>query len=299
MSGSASPAGSRRAELARKTCVVTGAGRGIGRAIATSLAESGAQLVLCSRTAAEVESVAVSLFEQFGTESLVAETDVSDRDAVRALALRAESRFGPADVLVNNAGVLGPVGPFVELDLDEWSRTIAIDLLGPAYATAAFAPRMMAAGRGRIVNVAGGGIGGPSVAPRLSAYTTAKMALVALTESLARELAPTVQVNAIAPGAIATDFVGGIVDAGPDVAGEGLYENTLRKQAAPDSIERFLELLHFVLVPGSSWLTGRLLSARWETPESVWARRTVIEGSSLYTLRRIDDTLFKESAPSN
>ena len=91
---------------------------------------------------------------------------------------------------MNNAGVLGPVGPLVEVDLAAWARTIEADLLGPVHAIAAFAPQMLSAGRGRIVNVSGGGTGGGAVAPRISAYTTAKAALVALTETVAASWLP-------------------------------------------------------------------------------------------------------------
>lgn len=289
--------GAERPSLAGSVCVVTGAGRGIGRATATSLASVGARLALCSRTASELEALAAELSDRFGTETVVAEIDVADADAVVAFAARSAAAFGPADVLVNNAGVLGPVGPLVDADLREWSRTLAIDLLGPVHAIAAFAPQMVAAGRGRIVNLSGGGTGGAAVAPRISAYTTAKAALVALSETLARELAPTVQVNAIAPGPIATGFVDGILEAGPEASGVDLFETTRRQQTAPDPVERFLELLHFMLSPEAAWLTGRLVSARWDPPDSLRARRGLIEASDLLTLRRVDGDLVTEAAP--
>ncbi len=277
--------------------MVTGAGRGIGRATAASLASMGARLALCARSRPELDELATEVGERFGTETVVGEVDVADAAAVMAFATRVEAELGPADVLVNNAGVLGPVGALVDVDLAEWARTLAIDLLGPVHTVAAFAPQMTAAGRGRIVNLSGGGTGGASVAPRITAYTTAKAALVALTEMLARELAPTVQVNALAPGAIATGFVDGILDAGPDASGTELFETTRRQRAHPDSLDRYLDLLHFVISPDADWLTGRLVSARWDPPESLRARRREIEASNLLTLRRIDGDLVVERAP--
>ena len=102
--------------------------------------------------------------------------------------------------------------------------------------------------------------------------------------------------NAIAPGAIATTFVDAILEAGPDVAGGDLYETTRRQRADPDPIERFLELLQFVCAPETSWLTGRLLSARWDPPDALRALRAEILGSDLLTLRRVDGDLVVDAA---
>jgi NAD(P)-dependent dehydrogenase (short-subunit alcohol dehydrogenase family) len=250
---------------------------------------------MCSPRATELEAGAGDLHDRFGTETIVAEVDVADAAAVRALAARVARELGPADVLVNNAGVLGPVGPFVDVDLAEWAATIRIDLVGPVHAIAAFAPQMLEAGRGRIVNLSGGGTGGGTVAPRISAYTTAKAALVALTETVARELAPAVKVNAIAPGAIATSFGDGILAAGPETSGADLYEATRSQGAEPDAIDRFLDLLEFVLSPDAAWLTGRLLSARWDPPDALRGRRAEILDSDLLTLRRVDGDLVVDA----
>jgi NAD(P)-dependent dehydrogenase (short-subunit alcohol dehydrogenase family) len=231
--------------------------------------------------------------DRWGVDVLAATVDVGDPEQVVAFAAAALDRLGPPAGVVNNAAVLGPVGALDPAQLERWAEALRIGVVGPAAVTAAFAPAMGAAGRGSVVNLSGGGIGGPATAPRLSAYLTAKAAVVQLTEVLARELAP-VRVNAIAPGAVATDFTREILDAGPEQAGDELYRATVAQQEAGASLGAFLDLLDFVLDDESSWLTGRLLSARWDPPDSLRRRRAEIEASSLLQLRRIDGDRYRE-----
>jgi 3-oxoacyl-[acyl-carrier protein] reductase len=174
---------------------------------------------------------------------------------------------------------------------------VRIDLVGVAVMTAAVLPSMRRAGGGRVVNLAGGGVGGPSAARRLSAYTAAKAGVLVLTETLAAELEEDgIQVNAIAPGAIKTGFMGPLLAAGPEVAGADLYEQTLRQQREPDPIERYGELLLHLAAPGAGGLSGRTLSARWDDVASLGRVAAELGGSSRYRLRRIDDSLYLESA---
>ena len=143
-----------------------------------------------------------------------------------------------------------------------------------------------------------GGIGGPGVAPRIGAYTASKAAVAVLTETVAKELGPSgVRVNAIAPGAQPTGFTAEILRSGPAVAGADLYEATARNQAGTADLSAYLRLLFYVASPDASWLTGRLLSARWDTPERLAERRDELAASSLLQLRRIDDDLYAEQHP--
>jgi 3-oxoacyl-[acyl-carrier protein] reductase len=242
---------------------------------------------------------AASELSALGAPAAVARVvDVADADAVRAFAAAVRRTLGPAYAVVNNAAVLGPVGAAGSLDLAAWRDALLVDVFGTIAVVDAFAAQLAERGRGRVINLSGGGTGGPGVAPRLSAYTASKAAVVSLTETLAKELAPAgITVNAVAPGAHATGFSDAVLDAGPESAGKALYEQTVGQTESPDAIEPFLALVDYLLDDESRWLTGRLLSARWDGVATLRDRRTLIETSSLLTLRRIDDALYTEITP--
>lgn len=280
-----------------RPCAITGAGRGIGRALAEHLAERCTPLALCARSRADLEALAPRLLD-LGSPSVVwAAADVGDRDAARVWADDVERRLGPVHALVNNAAVLGPVGRIDEIDVERWRDALVTNVFGVANVVAAFTPQIARRGQGRVINLSGGGAGGPGMAPNISAYTTSKMAVAALTETLARELRPLgVTVNAVAPGPQPTAFVDEILVAGPDRAGEALYEATRRQSAEAPALERFLRMIDFLLSDESCWLTGRLVSSRWDSVAMLEAHRAALEaGSSFFALRRIDDALYLEA----
>jgi NAD(P)-dependent dehydrogenase (short-subunit alcohol dehydrogenase family) len=275
-----------------KVCVVTGGGRGLGAATARFLAGEGAAVAICARSEPEVAAVARELAEG-GSRVVWGAVDVADEGAVAAFAARVRTTLGPTDVLINNAAILGPVGPLTDLDLRAWKRALDVNVVGTATAMKCFGSHMRGRG-GTMVNLSGGGIGGPGVAPSISAYTTSKAAVATLTETVAMELAADdVNVVAIAPGALATTFTDDILTAGPSVAGDALFAATARNRSAPATLEDYFDLLAFVIGDGR-WLTGVLLSARWDRRSTLEARRAEIVASSLYRLRRIDADLFHE-----
>jgi NAD(P)-dependent dehydrogenase (short-subunit alcohol dehydrogenase family) len=282
---------------------VTGAGRGIGRALALHLASAGTPLALCARSSDELEETAAQVRDR-GAAVVARVVDVSDAAAIAAFAGIVGDELGPPWALVNNAAVLGPVGRLDEVDIDEWFRALLVDIGGVAASSRAFIPLMREAGGGRIINLSGGGIGGAGLQPNVSAYTASKAAVAVLTESLARELADEITVNAVAPGAQPTAFADEVLRVGPEQAGRELHEATIRDQATANQatadqatrppLDAFLSLVDFLLSPESAWLTGKLLSARWDRVEAIVDARERLAGTSLLTLRRIDDTMFAE-----
>lgn len=279
-----------------QVALVTGSTRGIGLHSAGVLADHGYLVAVCSRNGEQAKQVATGLSAEHGVVTYGGRLDVSDLAGARRFVAEVEQELGPVSVLVNNAAVLGPVGPIDEVDLDEWAGALQIDLLGVAVMTAAVVPGMRALGGGRIVNVAGGGVGGPGVANRLSAYTSSKAGVMAFTETVAAELASSrIQVNAIAPGAVATSFMDPLIEAGPARAGQDLYAQTLRQRNAPDELERYTELLLHLSQAGAGGLTGRILSARWDSIERLESLSAGIDDSSLFRLRRIDNDLYMEN----
>jgi NAD(P)-dependent dehydrogenase (short-subunit alcohol dehydrogenase family) len=190
--------------LAGQVAIVTGAGRGFGRAIAERLAEEGARVALLSRTLGQLEEVASAIRAQGGTACAVA-GDVTDPHSVDHAIREAEHELGPLDLLVSNAGVPGPFGPLWEVDPDEWWYAQAVHIRAPMLLMRRVLPGMIARGRGRIICISA--IASRLVAPHLSAYCTGKIALNRVVAEAAAELQGTgVAVFAIDPGFVFTQL---------------------------------------------------------------------------------------------
>lgn len=281
-----------------RVCVVTGAGRGIGRHTAETFARHGARLALCSRSPDDLHALDAALSGRYGAEVYAHPCDVSDPGQVAAFAAGVQERFGRVDVLVNCAGIQGPVGLITDLEPQAWLRALHVNLLGVVHAIRAFVPAMRAAGGGRIITMSGGGLGGSSVSARLSAYTASKAAVLSLTETVAKELAPDgIWINALAPGAINTTFVDAVIEAGPDIAGQALYDATVRQRSGGDSIEKVGEAMLFLASEASGCLTGKLISAKWDPISSLGTQAVELNADDRYTLRRIDGVLFGPIVP--
>jgi NAD(P)-dependent dehydrogenase (short-subunit alcohol dehydrogenase family) len=181
--------------------LITGASQGLGKAIATEFVREGSHVAICARNGDLFPAVVAELQEAAtGRQKvLAAECDVSSEVEVYELFRRIESELGSVDVLVNNAGVYGPKGESENVPLDEWRRAIEINLFGTFLPSRAAIPQMKLRGRGKIINLSGGGATNPL--PRFSAYAASKAAVVRLTETLAEELEGfSIDVNAVAPG---------------------------------------------------------------------------------------------------
>jgi NAD(P)-dependent dehydrogenase (short-subunit alcohol dehydrogenase family) len=233
-----------------RVSLVTGAGSGIGRAIAEKLAREGERVVVNDLEEASAEEVVAGI-EESGGEATSAPGDVSDPEAVGRMVERAREAFGPVEVLVNNAGY-GQQKPFLELTVEDFDRMIGVHLRGTFLCTSAVLPGMLAVGRGVIVNVASqlGQIGGVE----LSHYSAAKAGIIGLTKSLAREVsAQGVRVNAVAPGPINTELV------------LSLSEEWRRNKAAELPLGRFgepwevAETVAFLASEGAALYVGQTL----------------------------------------
>lgn len=187
---------------AERVAIVTGAARGIGLAIARRLCADGLRVALADVDASTALTAAAAL----GDHTLPVACNVADPADVNALVATVLDRWGHIDVLVNNAGIVGPNKPLVDVTDDEWARTLAVNLTGVFNCCRAVAPHMLEAGWGRIVNVAS--IAGKEGNPNLAAYSATKAAVIGLTKSLGKELAATeIRVNCIAPAVIETEIL--------------------------------------------------------------------------------------------
>lgn len=190
--------------LAGQVAVVTGAGRGIGAAIALKLSNLGATTVLCGRSRAALDSSAQAIAKSGGKAEVVA-CDVTSLSSVEEAARRVESSFGRLDVLVNNAGVGGFGGPLHQLSPESWDQILNTNLRGVYYMTRAFAPMMIRAGSGHIINISS--LAGKNALPNGAAYAASKWGLNGLTYSMAEELrGHNIRVAVICPGSTNTDL---------------------------------------------------------------------------------------------
>jgi NAD(P)-dependent dehydrogenase (short-subunit alcohol dehydrogenase family) len=271
-------------KLRGRVAIVTGAGRGIGKAIAFALAQEGAYLVLTSRTSPEVEATTAEV-RHHTRRALAIQMDVSQRQEVEAMVASTLAGFGRIDILVNNAGVQPPIGPLWENDPDQWLQTILINLGGVFLCCRAVIPVMIRQGGGKVINLSGGGATSPR--PYFSAYAASKSAVVRLTETLAEELKPSnIQVNAIAPGAVYTKMTEDVL-AADSAAGEQALTLARRVKEERMTHDGAAELAVFLASDESDGLTGRLISAIWDDWRSLPLHLGEVMASELYTLRRV------------
>ena len=269
--------------LRSKVAIITGAGKGIGRGIARAYASEGAKLVLVSRTLAQVEDAANEA-RAAGAEASAIAVDVASPDDVRRMVEHTLERYSRVDVLVNNAAILGPVGPLHLNDAEHWAQAININVTGLMLCCHAVLPHMIGQGGGKIINLSGAGV--TRASETISAYGTSKAAVVRLTETLALEMLPhNVSVNALGPGQIDTDLLDPMAseDSLIEPAMGAMVRRTKSGRGAP--LEEAAALAVWLASDASDGLSGRLISATQDDWRDLGPRIPQIMASDLYTLR--------------
>ena len=264
--------------------LVTGGSQGIGLEVSRELARRGERVIVAARGVEAIEA-AIAALEGSGHEGI--SIDVSDPRAWEDAAGRIDAGGG-LHGLVTAAGILGPIGALEKLTAADLIETIAINLVGTMLALQFALPRLRASG-GRAVTLSGGG--GTSPLARYDAYAASKAAVVRLTENLAAS--GKTEINAVAPGFVATRMHDETLRAGAEAAGPGYYERTqqqLRAGGFPAS--EAAALVAFLLGPDAAGITGRLISAQWDPWREEEFRARLRTDSDLAKLRRIDDQFF-------
>ncbi|WP_226996601.1 SDR family NAD(P)-dependent oxidoreductase [Thermococcus sp. 5-4] len=230
-------------ELAGKVALVTGAGRGIGRAIAVALAAKGVNVAVNYAHSRDKAEETAELCRSHGVDAIVVKADVSSREEVRKMVEEVIDHFGRIDILVNNAGILGKALKPMEVTDDDWDAVLGVNLKGAFIVTQEVLRYMK---KGKIVNIASiAGKDGGTVGPH---YAASKGGLIALTFNLARHLAPGILVNAIAPGPVDTELIG------PEI------KERLRSLSLTGEIAKPEEIAHAVIfLLENDHITGELI----------------------------------------
>ncbi|MBS7254336.1 3-ketoacyl-ACP reductase [Flavobacterium branchiicola] len=235
-------------DLKNKNAFITGAGKGIGKAIAIALAKEGVNLILVSRTQKDIEQLADEA-SNLGVKALAIAADVSDINSINAAAEKALAEFKHIDILINSAGIAS-FGKFLELEPEAWERIIQVNLMGTYYTTRAIIPNMIERQTGDIINISStAGLNGNALT---SAYSASKFAVLGLTDSLMQEMRKhNIRVTALTPSTVATDMAKdlNLTDGNP--------EKVMQSEDMAELIISQLKLNRRVFVKNSSiWSTN-------------------------------------------
>ncbi len=256
-----------------KNVIVTGGNGGIGSVVAKGFLSEGARVLLLDRR------------KMWHAETI--KVDVSDRKQLKDVGDFIESEFdGRVDVLVNAAGIYGPIGKLEELDLAYWEETIATNLFGTVNMCALVIPFMKKEKHGSIINFSGGGDG---PLPRFTAYSSSKVAVTRFTESLAEELVEyNIFVNAVAPGPVNTALLEEVLEAGVERVGEDFYSASKRQEREGGvSPEHVRDLILFLASGKAQNLTGKLISAIHDNWKNIPEHLDSLNKTETWNIRRV------------
>jgi NAD(P)-dependent dehydrogenase (short-subunit alcohol dehydrogenase family) len=277
--------------LHESVALVTGGGRGIGRILAAALAEAGAAVALVARSGDELAET-VDVVEAFGGTAAAAIADVTDPGQLAGAVACLRQQLGPFDLLVNNAGMVGPIGPLWEVDATEWWKTMDVNLRGVILASRLVLPAMVAQRRGRIINITS--VAGAHRWPLVSAYSVSKAAVVKLTENLAHETARHgVGVFSVHPGLLPIGMSTSVIDRVPGTTHEERIRawtlNELEQGRGADPSQA-VDLIMRIAAGEADRLSGRHLSVH-DDLDALLARSDEVLANDLYLLHptRLDD----------
>ena len=276
-------------KLLNKNAIITGGNQGFGLAVAEAFMKEGANVVISARNEEKLKEATAYLerFQMRDNQLLSMKADISKYKDNVALIDFALEKFNSVDILVANAGVYGPKGNIEDIDWDDWSDAIDINLKGTVLSCRSVIKAMKEQRHGKIIILSGGGATKPM--PFLSAYAVSKAAIVRFSDTLAEEVSEyNIDVNSIAPGALNTRLLDEVLNSGPEKVGEQFYAQSLKqKENGGAPLEKGAGLCVYLASEESNGITGKLISAIWDPWQKFELYRSEMMQTDIYTLKRI------------
>jgi len=272
-----------------KNVILTGAGGGIGKVITRHFLNAGDHLILIDISEENLRQLKKSLNNNNGEIDYYV-ADISSEDDVQSMFEKIKKKYDRIDVLINNAGIQKPIGPFKKNNLKLWKKNVEVNLIGAVNMTHSVLPSMIRYRKGKIINLSGGG----STSPRqnFSAYAVAKTGIVRFTEILALELSEyNIDVNAISPGSINTKMLDEVIES-KEFAGKEFKDALKRKSQGGNNPEIAASLISYLASDDSDGITGKLISAIWDPWNTKEFQDLCKSDRDFATLRRIDNKYF-------
>lgn len=273
----------------RRKVVITGASRGLGKKIAEKFWFAGADLALIARDRDVLKKMADELKPNAREDQIIEffVCDLADLKALSELIEKIKDKFGNPEILINNAGIQGPVGPLHENNFEDWQKCLNVILLAPVLLSRGFVPAMINKRYGKIINISGGGA--TKARPNFTSYATSKCGLVRFTETLAEEIKEFgVYANCVAPGTMKSEITREIIKAGAEKAGEYEYNTALKLLNSSDLMQnKAADLVLLLASDDSNGITGKLISTVWDPWDELPEHLDDLKNSDVYTLRRI------------
>jgi len=268
---------------------ISGGTSGLGHAMVQHFVSAGKSVVFCSRSEESVDNTLKEL-RSFSTGNqliLGFSNDVSNRITTAEMFEKLEALKININVLICNAGVIGPISKFLETKFEDWEDSFNVNLYGTMNLVSEILPSMVSRRRGRIIHISGGGATSPLFG--MSSYAASKAAAVRLIETLALEYQDSgVTFNSIAPGMLKTRLLDQMLDAGPERVGRNLFAKSKSRAEEPtDTTSMALDLVDFLASEASEGITGKLISAEWDNWAEWSSHLPELRDSDVYTLRRI------------
>jgi NAD(P)-dependent dehydrogenase (short-subunit alcohol dehydrogenase family) len=273
----------------KETVFISGGTSGLGFELAEHFTKSGKNVIYCGRNE-EAVNITLEYLKNFSdTEQLILgfSNDVSERKNTIEMLKKIDDLQVVIDVLICNAGVIGPIDKFLDNEIDDWEDAFNVNLYGTLNLVMGFLPSMIARKKGRVIHVSGGGATAPLFG--MSSYSASKAAAVRFIETLSIEYGDSgVTFNSVAPGMLKTKLLSQMLEAGPNRIGSNLFTKSLVKAEAPnDTTQQAINLIDFLSSELSLGINGKLISAEWDNWAEWPSHMEEIKNSDVYTLRRI------------
>jgi 3-oxoacyl-[acyl-carrier protein] reductase len=278
--------------LKGKNIIITGGSSGIGCDIAKYLAKLDARIFIISRTSKDLKRVIKKINEINKLENFYHSMDISNTKEFRKLEQKIKNLNLKFDCLINCAGVYGPIGNTLDIDLNSFKKTFDINFFGSLNMILFIKKFFKKNIRKKIINFSGGGAASPF--PNYSAYATTKVAIVRLTENLSLELKDeNYDINCIAPGFVITRLHNKTIKSGPSLTGTNFYDMTKKMiETGGVSSDYTCKLVHFFLSKKSDKISGKFISANWDNWNEAKFIKSLRKDNDFATLRRIDNKNF-------